>query len=302
MEQVKTTEWIRQTFFACLSTFFIVLTFGVWGCGNPSTPPSKTANQQVGQLSNAPAELKAPNDESLTSEEYLRLEMPAQDREWSGDDMVKAEKILASLVQKGYRQLPRYKSERSGEMFARLTSPQNLALFKNRTLPLEARFPQFLNFYQANNRVFKLYLAGFLKKDVGGSELVELMGAEFRFSVILLELVDEFLPTIKKDDPGYEYRMQGINQMKQGLASVVLGGFKTLTEMENYKKSELLRLVIYMQETFPMLIPRLLPGARTETLLRLEKMHVDRTLNDLQPGLGVLFIKVKNSIEKEKIH
>jgi hypothetical protein len=272
----------------------VLLTFVGSGCSNSPTPSAQPNDSKGGE----PADPKGSGDESLTSEEYLRLGMPAQDRDWFGGDMVNAEKILASLAQQGYRQLPRYKSERSGEMFARLTSPQNLDLFKNRTLPLDARFPQALNYFQASNQVFKLYLAGFLKKEVRDSELVELMGAQFRSTVVMLELVDEFLPTIQKDDPKYQVRMQGFDQMKRGLASVVAGGLQTLTERESYRGSELVRLVGYMQETFPLIVPRLPPGARTETLLRLAKMQDDPALKDLQPGLGELHSKVKASVEK----
>lgn len=264
------------------------------GCSNASTP----TGQPNGSKGGAAADPRAPGDESLTSEEYLRLGLPAQDRDWSGDDMVKAERILASLSEKGYRQLPRYRSERSGEMFARLTSAQNLDLFQNRSLPLDARFPQALNYFQASNQVFKLYLVGFLKKDVRDSELVELMGSQFRSTAAILELVDEFWPTIKPDDPKYQVRMQGLDQMKRGLASVVAGGLQTLTERENYRGGELVRLVGYMQETFPLILPRLPPGARTESLLRLEKMQEDPALRDLQPGLRELLSKVKASVEK----
>ncbi len=212
--------------------------------------------------------------------------------------MVMAEKTLAALGQKGYRQLPRYKSKRSGEMFARLTSPQNLELFKNRSLPLNARFPQALQYYQASNQVSKLYAFGYLKKEVRDSELVELMGALFRTTVVLLELVDEYLPTIKKDDPKYQARMQGLEQMKRGLASIVTGGLQTLRERTHYRRSELVRLVDYMDETFPLLIPRLPAKTRTETLLRLEKMQEDPTLKDLQPGLRQLHLKVKAAVAK----
>src|SRR5919109_1579901 len=98
----------------------ILITLALWGGGNPSAQTAKPAEQRGGQKSNAPADPKAPRDESLTSEEYIRLGLAAPDRDWTGNDMVEAEKVLASLAQKGYRQLPRYKSERSGEVFARL--------------------------------------------------------------------------------------------------------------------------------------------------------------------------------------
>jgi hypothetical protein len=53
-----------------------------------------------------------------------------------------------------------------------------------------------------------------------------------------------------------------------------------------------------MQETFPLIVPKLPPGSRTETLLRLEKMQEDPALKDLQPGLGELRTKVKTAMEK----
>ncbi len=67
---------------------------------------------QEAKLASAP-DPKSSNDESLTLDEYIRLGLPAYDRLWSGDDMVKAEKVLTSVSQKGYRQLPRYKSRLS---------------------------------------------------------------------------------------------------------------------------------------------------------------------------------------------
>lgn len=121
-----------------------------------------------------------------------------------------------------------------------------------------------------------------------------------RATVVMLELVDEFLPTIKKDDPSYQVRMQGLERIKGGLATVVSGGLETLTERDSYRGSERVRLVGYMQETFPLIVPRLPPGARAETMIQLAKMQEDSALKDLQPGLGELRLKVKASLEKRR--
>ena len=290
---------IRYHSFVC-PVVLVLLAMGIGGCSSPSTPTSKSPKPSAGSKATDDPDPKAPNDESFTPEEYIRLGLPGQDREWSGDDMVKAEKVLASLTQKGYRNLPRYKSERSGEVFARLTSAQNLEQFRNGSLPLEARFPQFFNYLQASNQILSLYVSAFLKKEARDSELVELVGAEFRSTVVMLELIDEFLPTIKKDDPSYQVRMQGLEQTKRGLASAVAGGLQMLTERENYRGSELARLVGYMQETLPLIVPRLPPGSRTETMYRLEKMQEDPAMKDLQPSLQNLYLKVKAALEKGK--
>jgi hypothetical protein len=285
------------------SAALALLTLGGSGCNDSATQPPRPAHQQGGSQGGAPKDVNAPIDLSfvdlsLTPEGYLRLGLPAHDREWSGRDMVQAEKVLAPLARKGYRQLPRYKSERSGEVFARLTSPQNLGLFRNRTLPVEPRLADAVDYLRAGNQVAKLYLAGFLKKEVRDSELVEWYGAQLRSVAVLFELIDEFLASMGKDDPRYRARMQDLGQMKGSLAGIVAGCFQTLTERNSYRGSELVRLVGYMRETLPLIVPRLPPGARTETLLRLEKMQDDSTLKDLQPGLRELHLKVKASAEK----
>jgi hypothetical protein len=273
----------NQKFSLACSAGWILLLLAVPGCSKTSAKPDSSESK---------------SDDSLTSEEYIRLGLPAQDREWSGDDMVTAERLFTSLAQEGYGRLPRYKSQRSGEVFARLTSGQNLEVFRTRSLPFESRLPQALKYIQATNQILKLYLAGFLKKQVRDSELVELLGEQFRASAVMLELVDEFVPTLNKDDPSYSARMQGLEQMKAGLASVVTGGLQTLTESDSYRSGELVRLVGYMQETFPFIVPRLPPGSRAETMMRLDKMQDDPALKELQPGLAELRTKVQNSVQQ----
>jgi hypothetical protein len=53
-----------------------------------------------------------------------------------------------------------------------------------------------------------------------------------------------------------------------------------------------------MQEAFPLVVLRLPPRARAETLIRLEKLQSHPAMKDLQPGLGELHLKVKASVEK----
>jgi hypothetical protein len=269
------------------------------GCGKPSapTPESPTTSTRTKPIFSIVP--KIISDESLTPEEYIRLGLPAHDRDWSGDDMVKAEQVLSSISKEGYRKLPRHQSERSGEVFARLTSAENLDLYRNRSLPLEVRMPQAMNYFQASNQINKIYLSAFLKREVRDTELLELMGAMLRSSVAMLEIVDEFLPTINKDDPNYQVRMQGLEKMKRGLADVVVGCLQTLTERESYRGSELAKLVGYMQDTVPVLVLSLPPGSRIEITSRLEKMQNDPVMKYLQPGLQNLHLKVKAELEKK---
>ncbi len=272
-------------------SLFIFLGCVAGGCGQPTTPevqPAPPANSDWP----APAEWSV--DESLTSEEYLRLGMPAADRDWSSIDMGQAKVVLAKLPG-GNANLPRYQSPRSGAFFARITSAQNLELFQNRTLPLDARMPLALDYGDASNHVFKVYVAAFLKKAVRDSEMVELLGAQLRMAVVNVELMDELLPKLDQDDPTYQVRMQGFEQAKRGIASVVMGALQTFDERQSFRQSELKRLADYLRDTFPTLVPLLPQGARTETITRLKKMQDDPSRGDYRPALQELLSKLDST-------
>jgi hypothetical protein len=288
---------LRQSSLLCANALALLVVADC-GCGKPSTQSSKTSDRQAGSNAGAPADAAAPRDDSFTTEEYVHLGLPAPDKAWSADDMAKAAEVLGAIAQQGYQHLPRYKSKRSGEMFARLTSPQNLDFFKNRSLPLGSRMPPLLDFGQANTHIFKLYLPGFVNKEIRDTEIVELWGAQLRSTTMMLELLDEFLPTITKDDPKYQVRMRGLDRVKRGLAEVVAGGLQTLTERATYRTRELVKLIGFEEVSFPLIVPRLLPADRTATLAQLDKLQNDTTLIDLQPSLGVLRLKVKDAVEQ----
>ena len=116
---------------------------------------------------------------------------------------------------------------------------------------------------QSSNQIQKLYLAAFSQHAAGASELVELAGAQLRLCVVLIALVNEFLPTLDKDDPAYSVRVDGLKQMKAGLASVVAGSLQTLTESHAYRPSELRRLFGFLERSLPDILPELPDGSRT---------------------------------------
>ncbi len=236
----------------------------------------------------------------MTTAQFAELGLPPIDRAWSSHDMSKAAKILQDVAEKKYGSLPRYRSPKSGDVFARLTSKQNLDRYKDHSVDVDDRLSEAINYLQSTNEIFKAYLSGFLKKEVPGGELIELIGMHLRTSVVMFDLVDEFLPTIKKDDPTYATRMQGFERMKGGLASIVAGSLKALTEQDNYTVSERVRLIGYMQDTFPELIPHLTPEARTQIVAQMETIAGDPSSTQLQPGLDQLRSKVKTLIEREE--
>lgn len=272
-----------------------LLTLTTWG--------GPVSASQEPQSSHAPSPtdeyIPTVEDQSLTPLEYIKLGLPAYDRDWSESDLARAVKVFKSFEKNEKPNLPRYQSKRSGEVFARMTSTENFEQFKDRDIPLKIRFPQAVDYYESCSQIFKLYLSAYSRNEVGDSELVELFGMVLRYTVVILELVEEFTPTLDKNDPTYPTRMEGLEQMERGLANVVGGAMETLSERKSYRFRELLKLLGYMQETFPIIVPSLTPASRAEVIVRLNEMQNDEEFQDFQPGLGELCQKVRQAVEKE---
>jgi hypothetical protein len=242
--------------------------------------------------------LSTPDDHSLTADEYLKLGMPAADRAWSGEEMGRAAKALATLAKDDAGKLPRYRSERSGVLFARMTSLQNLEIYHVKKLSLDLRMSPALAYFGATNDVLQLYVSSFMNGVTGDSELMELIGSDLRTAAVLLQLVDEELPTLKQSDPKNVQRIAGLEKMRNGLATMTAGALTTLTEASSYRTSERARLLRYLQETLPKIVPHLSPAAQSETQIRIETLARDQTLKPLQPRLTELALAVQGVVKQ----
>jgi hypothetical protein len=247
-----------------------------------------------------PQDAKQPADESLTPEKYVELGLPAHDRVWLGSDLVKAAKVLAAIAEKNPRQLPRYQSARSGAVFARLNATQNLEMYRDRKYPFDVRMKEALKTTEGFSEITKVYIAAFVKKQVRDSEMTECMGSLFRIAAVMIDLVEEQLPTLNPKDADYKQRMAGLDTMRAGLANVVHGGIGSLAEKDSLRASERVRLIGYMKDTFPKLIPQLTPTTRLEAVNRLQAMNVDEAYRDLQPSLRQLYELVRDLNDKSK--
>jgi hypothetical protein len=230
----------------------------------------------------------AVDDKSLSKDRYVALGLPSCDRDWTGEDMAVAASRLQQLAAGHPEQLPHFRSHESGEMFARMVARENLASLRTRSLPLSVRLPQALQYLESSNTILKLYLAAFLAKQAGGDDLIELMGACLRVTQVNVELLDEFLPTLSPQDPKYQVRMAGLEQVRRGLASVVGGAITSLTEEQAYDLAARRRLLGYCRETLPAIVPKLSAASQAEALGRLDALAAEARMRELQPQLASL--------------
>jgi len=264
--------------------------------GSPKSGGGRSGQPQGPAVGLAPAPA-VPADDSLTTAEYVGLGAPPPDRPWSGDDMATMETVLAKVVQQGPRRLPRFQSARSGAVFARMTSPGDLAAFTDRSVPLETRAPQALKYTKATQEIGKLYVNAFLKRETGDSEMLEIQAAWVRSAALLSGFVDEIEPTLKKPRPESAMRLQGLAEVKRGNTLVVQSAIMSLTETHAYRASERIRFIGHLRETLPVILPKLEPGPRDDAVRRLDALRGNPAYNDLQPALGQLHASVKAAVE-----
>jgi hypothetical protein len=282
----------------CLVCLFVMI-ISAFGCNKDSDPMQSLSKAVAMKQSTSKLDiLPVPVDRSLNADDYIQLGLPAYDRLWSGDDMVQAMRVLTIITQKDSGQLPRYKSNKSGEVFDRIVSEQNLGFYVNSNLPIQIRLNEILNYGDALNKINKLYLASFINKTTGSSETIEFQGALLRLTAVTFKLGDEFIPTLDKNDPSYSIRIEGLKNMRTGYAGTVMGSLMTIEDRESCSSKDRVRFIGYCQDTFPYIVPQLLEGSQKETVIKLQNLIKDPKMHDLKPNLQGLLEKVQNALEK----
>jgi len=196
---------------------------------------------------------------------FLDAGIPTADREWRGSDyMLAADIFTARKVA-----LPRFSDMQGSLLLERLTSPENFAFHRNRTLPFASRIEDLLKLQQGANTISKLYLATATKGDYAHKETARLAAFMLHTAALTIELMDEFIPTIQKDDK-YAIRMDGLNKMYSGLTTMFVGAEVSLSEQKIYSPEDLSTLLEAMTTTLPRIKRAFTTDYRTELRKKLQ--------------------------------
>jgi hypothetical protein len=208
----------------------------------------------------------APAAAQPQSNPFLEAGIPAVDHEWLGTDYERAVQILST----GKVALPRLADPRGAALLRRMTSTTSFAFHRNRSLPLEDRMGDFLKLYQATSSLLKLYLA---EPEVGSGphqEIAAVVAFLLQGSALGVELTEEFLPSIPKDED-YAARMAGLKQMNSGLTTVFVGAEQALRDRQNLSADDLSVILEAMASTLPRLKKAFSPEHQIELRKKLEE-------------------------------
>jgi hypothetical protein len=199
------------------------------------------------------------------SNPLLEAGIPAPSRSWSGPDYARTNEVLAG----GKVALPRYSDPAGAAVLRRLTSTDNFSLHYDKTIALPTRMEDFLELQKGASSLLKLYLDALVKGGDYKTEIAHLSAFVLHSSALGVDLVDEMLPTIPRDDK-YETRMAGLKQMNSGLTTVFVGAEQMLTPRNGFSPEDLSVLLEAMTRTLPRLKKAFPPDYRIELRKKLE--------------------------------
>ncbi|WP_367870223.1 hypothetical protein [Luteolibacter sp. Populi] len=210
--------------------------------------------------------------------------VPASDREWIGKDYA----ATFQAFETGTAPLPVLEDPLGKRVIQRLTNEENFGLHKNKNLPLAQRLGDYLEMQKSLASIFKLYIAPAGEEKNLHAEQAVLMGFNLRVAALGVDLVNEFIPTIPKDDK-YEIRMEGLKQMYGGLTTSFSGAESALGETKIFSENDFAVILGAMRSTLPTLKQAFTP----EYQLELEKKLSDRKEHSKGESLAALEEMIK---------
>ena len=202
-----------------------------------------------------------------TISELVEKGCPSPDREWQAKDYT----ALKELLVKSTLPLPRLESESGRAVLHRLVNTENLSFHHNRNLPLETRFPDLMNLMDGTKSIMMLYIRAANAGEKVEKELADLLVFQLAVASAAIELTEEFMPTIPKDEK-YKTRMEGFAKMKSGLATILDGAITSLSERTVYSDESVARMVRGIREYYPRFASILPETAKAEFRLKVRNM------------------------------
>lgn len=272
------------------------------GCGAKPVAQVAAKQEAVEETSVEVAEtpeskLEVPLDKSLMLEDYVEAGVPPCDGPWSGEEMWSAVDALQKLSAKSPIYLPRCESERSGQVFARLVSRDNLDFFRDPARDLEERSLEAIDHLEAGSKIMLLYSNAFKRRVVSGRDLVECLGNQLRMAALLMSMCDESLAMLDMSDANTAGGIEALRDFQASLGEILGGALYMFTKSGAFRRSELKQLLGHITEATPQILPSLPAEIQESELSRLRSLQEDPKLQDLRPELDELVTIAEKAVK-----
>ena len=223
-------------------------------------------------------------DEAKPSQE---AGIPPVDRVWRGEDYQK----MVAAVKSSAVALPTLQDKAGAALLKRITSAENLEFNGNKKLPIKERLPDFMGKLQSTSVLLRLYGTEAQKRPALHAEVTMFLVHGINLGALGPELMDEFLPTVPKDDK-YQNRMEGVAKVKAGMAEMFTGVETSLSEVNFYRPGDFSLMLEAMAATVPRYAPVLSAEAKAAMVKRMSALKTrfkrESDLKCLDTILGAL--------------
>ncbi len=156
------------------------------------------------------------SDPSLTTDEYEVLGIPSYQKQWTGADYNAACNKLFKIKYQSPRALPAKDSKKSGRLFDRLVSLENLSFLNNDTLPLYKKAYLISTFINIQSTLLDIYFDASSNQQYYSSELVQIYIFGLRVTEEMVALAREINESSDRKDKymQYEYKTIQISYLK----------------------------------------------------------------------------------------
>lgn len=215
--------------------------------------------------------VKVAEDRSLQTHEYVQAGIPDVDRTWTVENYQAAVAALCKLSEKDPRKLPRAGSPKSGAVFGRLVSRDILRIFSDPRVSLNDRLAMLKPLIEAMRDLLIPYAVGSAWAGSFDAEVVEMIGIMMDVMQTSFSLAREVRAGQPKNVQPTEEQKMGLDRMRNGLTTTLLGVLQMFRERSKYRASELAKLAGYASDSIPDIFDELSRRDRKHLLRRLKE-------------------------------
>lgn len=212
-------------------------------------------------------------DHSLTIKEYVKMGMPDHKKNWTNDEYINANITLGTLKINNPLAFPRKNSKRSGDLFMRLVSKENLSFTNNLELPLRSRAFLIQHYPRFQYELTQLYTDASREEQYYNEELIETYIFGLYIHGKMLDLAGIIMNSEREEE----------KSIHEGLGTVVFNYLKTLSNiMEEqvktniYKAEDLDRISMEVKNSIEHNLDWILPADKQKLSVKIQKV-IDET-------------------------
>jgi hypothetical protein len=226
---------------------------------------------------------------------YVEKGFPSPERPWSGTDYAAFANALGKIKADDSLPFPRKGDKETGPLFERVVSEENLRMSRDTTLPIPTRFKEASGIMATLPPILMAYLDPQAAHQKFGPELLDLMAHTLRSQDIVFDLAQKFYDGLSPEQKADPVRLNGLKQMKAGLAQTIDGILQTISETSQYEKGD---LEVFAGQLPPLLAPiwpLLEVSVRQEFEIRIQKLSESHSDPAIRTSLTKLLQALKTS-------